>query len=80
MRLPSFWGGIHPPQNKELTVNKEIENYLPVSELVFPMAQNLGALSQPVVKKGDNGTRRTKTWRQRCVRFCSNSFKCFWNS
>ncbi|NLX75182.1 MAG: electron transport complex subunit RsxC [Synergistaceae bacterium] len=54
MRLPSFWGGIHPPQNKELTVNKEIENYLPVSELVFPMAQNLGALSQPVVKKGDN--------------------------
>lgn len=53
MRLPSFWGGIHPPQNKELTVNKEIENYLPVSELVFPMAQNIGALNEPVVKKGD---------------------------
>ena len=29
MRLPTFWGGIHPPQNKDLTVNEEIESYLP---------------------------------------------------
>lgn len=53
MKLSSFWGGIHPPENKELTVNKKIENYLPKGELIFPMAQNLGAVSQPVVKKGD---------------------------
>ena len=54
MRLPTFWGGIHPPQKKEMTVNMQTENYLPKGELVFPMAQNLGAPNQPVVKKGDS--------------------------
>ena len=53
MKLPSFWGGIHPPQKKEKTADKKIEEYLPKGELVFPMAQNLGAPCQPVVKKGD---------------------------
>ena len=54
MKLPSFWGGIHPPQKKDQTVNKKIEEYLPKGELVFPMAQSLGAPCQPVVKKGDH--------------------------
>lgn len=53
MKLPSFWGGIHPPQKKDRTVNKKIEKYLPKSDLVFPMAQSIGAPCQPVVKKGD---------------------------
>jgi electron transport complex protein RnfC len=53
MKLPSFWGGIHPPQKKDATAYKKIEEYLPKGELVFPMAQNLGAPCQPVVKKGD---------------------------
>ena len=53
MKLPSFWGGIHPPQKKEKTAHKKIEEDLPKGELVFPMAQNLGAPCQPVVKKGD---------------------------
>ena len=53
MKLPSFWGGIHPPQKKDQTVNKKIEQYLPKGDLVFPMAQSLGAPCQPVVKKGD---------------------------
>ena len=53
MKLASFWGGIHPPQKKDQTVNKKIEEYLPKGELVFPMAQSLGAPCQPVVKKGD---------------------------
>lgn len=53
MKLPSFWGGIHPPQKKEATANKKIERYLPKGELVFPMAQSLGAPCQPTVKKGD---------------------------
>ena len=60
MRLPTFWGGIHPPQNKDLTVNEEIESYLPKGELVSPMAQNLGAPCSPVVAKGERvlvGTR-----------------------
>ena len=53
MNLPTFWGGIHPPQKKDLTVNEKIVDYLPVGELVFPMAQNIGAPNQPLVKKGD---------------------------
>jgi len=54
MKLPTFWGGIHPPQKKELTSNEPIVEYLPKGELVFPMAQSLGAPCRPVVKKGDN--------------------------
>ena len=60
MKLPTFWGGIHPPQNKNLTAGEKIEQYLPSGELVFPMAQNIGAPCAPVVAKGDRvlvGTR-----------------------
>ncbi|MDO5116707.1 MAG: electron transport complex subunit RsxC [Synergistaceae bacterium] len=53
MKLPTFWGGIHPPQNKDLTVSEGIERYLPRGELVFPMAQNIGAPCSPVVAKGE---------------------------
>lgn len=53
MKLPTFWGGVHPPQNKDQTVNEPIEAYLPKGELVFPMAQNIGAPCSPVVAKGD---------------------------
>ena len=61
MKLPTFWGGIHPPQNKDLTADEKIEHYLPTGELVFPMPQNIGAPNAPVVAKGDRvlvGTRR----------------------
>lgn len=60
MKLPTFWGGVHPPQNKDLTAGEKIEHYLPSGELVFPMAQNIGAPCAPVVAKGDRvlvGTR-----------------------
>jgi len=53
MKLPTFWGGIHPPQRKDLTADSPIEFYEPKGELIFPMAQNLGAVCKPVVKKGD---------------------------
>ena len=53
MKLPTFWGGIHPPQNKDLTADEKIEHYLPTGELVFPMPQNIGAPNAPVVAKGD---------------------------
>lgn len=53
MKLPTFWGGIHPPQKKDLTADLSIEFYEPKGELVFPMAQTLGAPCAPVVKKGD---------------------------
>ena len=60
MKLPTFWGGIHPPQSKELTVGESIVSYRPQGELVFPMAQHIGAPCAPVVAKGDRvlvGTR-----------------------
>ena len=53
MSLPTFRGGIHPPDQKSLTENKEIESYTPKGELVFPMCQHLGVPCQPLVKKGD---------------------------
>jgi electron transport complex protein RnfC len=48
-----FFGGVHPSYNKELADRASIvEMSLPESLVVF-FAQNLGAPSQPVVKKGD---------------------------
>lgn len=53
MGLPTFWGGIHPPQNKDLTRNKPVEEFRPRGELVFPMSQHIGAPNAPAVSKGD---------------------------
>jgi electron transport complex protein RnfC len=53
MRLPTFRGGIHPPDGKSLTEGKEVEIYRPTGELVYPMSQHLGVPCTPVVKKGD---------------------------
>lgn len=53
MGFPTFWGGIHPPQNKDLTRDKAIVKYLPKGEMVFPMSQNIGAPNAPAVAKGD---------------------------
>ena len=49
MGFPTFWGGVHPPQNKDLTRDKRIEPYLPKSDLAFPMSQHIGAPNAPVV-------------------------------
>ncbi len=53
MSLPTFKGGIHPPDSKALTANKEIEVYTPQGDLVFPMSQHIGVPCTPTVKKGD---------------------------
>jgi electron transport complex protein RnfC len=53
MSLPTFRGGIHPPESKVLTRNKEIEELTPKGELIYPMSQHLGAPCAPIVKKGD---------------------------
>lgn len=53
MGFPTFWGGVHPPQNKDLTRDKAIETCIPKGDLVFPMSQNIGAPNAPVVKRGD---------------------------
>ena len=53
MGLATFKGGIHPYEGKELSENKPIQVLLPKGELVFPMAQHIGAPAKPLVKKGD---------------------------
>ena len=49
----TFKGGIHPYEGKELTMDKEIEVYLPKGDMVYPLSQHIGAPAKPVVKKGD---------------------------
>ena len=55
MRLPTFSGGVHPPEGKSLTENKPIEKLRPKTpiEFVYPMSQHIGAPCAPVVNKGD---------------------------
>ena len=49
----SFFGGVHPNENKWYARDKEIEAYPEPDILVIPMAQHIGAPCKPLVKKGD---------------------------
>ena len=49
----SFFGGIHPRENKWYTCDREIEEFPEPDILVVPMSQHIGAPAVPVVKKGD---------------------------
>lgn len=53
MGLLTFFGGIHPYDGKELSEDKEIEDYLPKGDCVYPLSQHIGAPAVPLVKKGD---------------------------
>ena len=53
MGKASFFGGIHPWDGKELSKDKPIVKLHPKSEMVFPMAQHIGAPANPVVAVGD---------------------------
>ena len=53
MSLLTFKGGAHPYDGKELSMNCPIEEYKPTGEMVFPMAQHIGAPAKPVVNVGD---------------------------
>jgi len=49
----SFKGGIHPPENKNITEDKPFLN-LPVPQVCYiPMQQHIGAPAKPVVAIGD---------------------------
>ena len=47
----TFKGGIHPYEGKELTMDKEVKEYLPKGDMVYPLSQHIGAPAEPVVKK-----------------------------
>ncbi|MBQ9608111.1 MAG: electron transport complex subunit RsxC [Lachnospiraceae bacterium] len=49
----TFKGGIHPYEGKELTMDKEVMEYLPKGDMVYPLSQHIGKPAKPVVKKGD---------------------------
>ena len=53
MRVKSFHGGVHPPENKHRTESKAIEALPIPKKLVIPMQQHTGAPCDPLVKEGD---------------------------
>lgn len=53
IKLRTFRGGVHPPENKELTSGKKIETIPAPDILIFPLSQHTGAPCKPTVQKGD---------------------------
>ena len=49
----SFFGGIHPKENKWYAEEQKIMEFPEPDVLVIPMSQHIGAPCQPLVKKGD---------------------------
>ena len=49
----SFFGGIHPKENKWYACDKETQVFPEPDVLVIPMSQHIGAPCKPLVKKGD---------------------------
>jgi len=52
----SFFGGIHPKENKRFAENMPLQPFPEPDILVVPMAQHIGAPCRPLVKKGDTVT------------------------
>ena len=49
----SFFGGVHPKENKHYSENCRVQDFPAPDLLVIPMQQHIGAPCQPLVKKGD---------------------------
>ena len=49
----SFFGGVHPKENKRYAEDKPVQVFPEPDLLVIPMAQHIGAPCKPLVKKGD---------------------------
>ena len=49
----SFFGGIHPKENKFYAQNEAVQAFPEPDLLVIPMQQHIGAPCKPLVKKGD---------------------------
>ena len=41
-KLPTFPGGVHPPEGKALTAEKAMQQRTPRGELVYPLSQHIG--------------------------------------
>ena len=53
MPLITFKGGIHPPYNKEKTSESKIKALTPKKPVYIPLQQHIGAVCEPLVKKGE---------------------------
>ena len=53
MTVGTFKGGIHPFDGKNLSKDFTTKVVLPKGELVYPMAQHIGAPAKPIVSVGD---------------------------
>ncbi|MDD2957395.1 MAG: electron transport complex subunit RsxC [Lachnospiraceae bacterium] len=53
MSRKTFWGGVHPNDQKEFSRDVPYQVYLPKGEMVFPLNQHIGKPAKPVVQKGD---------------------------
>jgi electron transport complex protein RnfC len=53
MKLKTFPGGLHPPDNKQWSAHKPIETCPLPEELVIPLSQHIGAPAEACVQKGD---------------------------
>ena len=49
----SFFGGIHPKENKHYAECKPVQDFPAPDLLIIPMSQHIGAPCLPLVKKGD---------------------------
>tara|TARA_R110001592_G_scaffold363323_1_gene683917 strand:- start:9030 stop:11054 length:2025 start_codon:yes stop_codon:yes gene_type:complete len=52
-KIFDFHGGIHPPENKELSLARPIRDAGIPPELVLPLSQHIGAPASPVVAVGE---------------------------
>ena len=56
----SFFGGVHPKENKWYACDKETQVFPEPDIVVIPMAQHIGAPCKPLVAKGDLVTKGQK--------------------
>ena len=53
MSKPTFKGGVHPPEFKELSEHEKIEVFPIPEKVIIPLSQHLGAPSKPLINIGD---------------------------
>lgn len=51
--MPTFKGGIHPYDGKDLSKDKPILMVQPEGDMVYPVVQHIGAPAKPIVAVGD---------------------------
>ena len=53
MRVKTFPHGIHPPEDKNATAEKNLETLPPPEKLYIPLHQHFGHPAEPLIKKGE---------------------------